>query len=97
MAANRRRLLHRLQAGDPLDLPASGAIIPLEGQGLPRLGRPDIGPMARKLGVDDQEVEPREIRQATLVDFGRLGDHGWLVRGGQERGRRGRSSGRATM
>src|SRR5436305_14292290 len=28
MAANRRRLVHRLQAGDPLDLPASRTIIP---------------------------------------------------------------------
>src|SRR5271168_1347629 len=28
MAANRRRLVHRLQAGDPLDLPASETIIP---------------------------------------------------------------------
>ena len=36
MAANRRRLVHRLQAGDPLDLPASGTIIPL---GLAGLGR----------------------------------------------------------
>ena len=36
MAANRRRLVHRLQAGDPLDLPASETIISL---GRIRLGR----------------------------------------------------------
>ena len=28
MAANRRRLVHRLQAGDPLELPASGTNTP---------------------------------------------------------------------
>ena len=36
MAANRRRLVHGLQAGDPLDLPASETIIPL---GRIRLGK----------------------------------------------------------
>jgi hypothetical protein len=40
MAANRRRLEHGLQAGDPLNLPASGTIIPL---GRIRLGRPWAG------------------------------------------------------
>jgi len=41
MAANRRRLVHRLQAEDPLDLSASERYT-LGRIGLARLGRPDI-------------------------------------------------------
>jgi hypothetical protein len=41
MAANRRRLVHRLQAEDPLDLLPSGDKYALGRIGLARLGRPD--------------------------------------------------------
>jgi hypothetical protein len=41
MAANRRRLVHRLQAEDPLDLSALEKQAYLGRIGLARLGRPD--------------------------------------------------------
>jgi hypothetical protein len=41
MAANRRCLVHRLQAEDPLDLPALERQVYLGSIGLARLGRPD--------------------------------------------------------
>jgi hypothetical protein len=41
MAANRRRLVHRLQAEDPLDLSASGDKCGFRRMGLARLSKPD--------------------------------------------------------
>jgi len=78
MAANRRRLVHRLQAEDPLDLSASGDKYALGRIGLARLGRPDRLTL-RSLGCTGT-IELRDIVILPPAREGKTGKVGGLLR-----------------
>ena len=72
MAANRKCLVHRLQAGDPLDLPASETIIPLGRTRLGKAGQARVEQQLNNLGDNFVWIEAG----GRAVNGVRTGTHG---------------------